>query len=312
MQTMQNIKQERLLSINELKAALGGANYEDHILFTRIDSSNVNKFNDVVEDMFLTRSIANVVCNIFVVSGEIVATLDYRKYTAGPHTVLGLLPFKVLTQLAASANAKAYMLVYTNDFIASGLPSNKPLPVSHILSAKHTPLFELGQKDYETLKASLMRIEHYLKDSGHLFRKEIITNAIYNLMLESANIYLKENTPDTAQPNSSIKEAYIKRFIEEMVKYGDKEHNPAFYANKLCISVQYLSLILKEVSGKTANSWIARYLITRAKVMLRKPDSTIQQVAETLNFSDQSSFGKFFKKHVGISPKRYQEENTIF
>ena len=37
------------------------------------------------------------------------------------------------------------------------------------------------------------------------------------------------------------------------------------------------------------------------------PDMTIQQVAEKMSFSDQSSFGKFFKKHTGLSPLRYRQ-----
>ena len=46
--------------------------------------------------------------------------------------------------------------------------------------------------------------------------------------------------------------------------------------------------------------------------MLRKPDMTIQQITEALNFSDQSSFGKFFKKHVGSSPKKYRENHITY
>ena len=42
--------------------------------------------------------------------------------------------------------------------------------------------------------------------------------------------------------------------------------------------------------------------------MLRNPALTIQQVASMLYFSDQSSFGKFFKKHTGITPKQYKDE----
>jgi AraC-like DNA-binding protein len=34
---------------------------------------------------------------------------------------------------------------------------------------------------------------------------------------------------------------------------------------------------------------------------------TIQQIAEMMSFSDQSSFGKFFKKHTGMSPLKYRQ-----
>ena len=34
----------------------------------------------------------------------------------------------------------------------------------------------------------------------------------------------------------------------------------------------------------------------------------IQQIAEELSFSDQSSFGKFFKRHSGVSPLKYRQQ----
>ncbi|MBR5184398.1 MAG: AraC family transcriptional regulator, partial [Bacteroidales bacterium] len=90
-------------------------------------------------------------------------------------------------------------------------------------------------------------------------------------------------------------------------KYADKEHSPSFYSNQMCISTQYLSLILKEATGKTATEMIATEIIARAKALLRTPGTTIVQVVDALNFADQSTFGKFFKKNTGITPKKYQE-----
>jgi transcriptional regulator GlxA family with amidase domain len=41
--------------------------------------------------------------------------------------------------------------------------------------------------------------------------------------------------------------------------------------------------------------------------MLRDPEMSIQQIASAMSFSDQSSFGKFFKKHTGLSPLKYRQ-----
>jgi AraC-like DNA-binding protein len=49
-------------------------------------------------------------------------------------------------------------------------------------------------------------------------------------------------------------------------------------------------------------------LLTEAKILLRKPDATVKQVADELNFGDQSSFGKFFKKHTGLTPVEYKNK----
>ena len=63
----------------------------------------------------------------------------------------------------------------------------------------------------------------------------------------------------------------------------------------------------KELTGKSANKWIDDALIVEAKMLLKAPQATVQQVADILHFSDQSTFGKFFKKHMGISPMEYRK-----
>jgi AraC-like DNA-binding protein len=35
--------------------------------------------------------------------------------------------------------------------------------------------------------------------------------------------------------------------------------------------------------------------------------SHIQQIADELNFGDQSSFGKFFRKHTELTPREYRK-----
>jgi AraC-like DNA-binding protein len=47
--------------------------------------------------------------------------------------------------------------------------------------------------------------------------------------------------------------------------------------------------------------------VEEASRLLRDPELTLQQIAEELSFSDQSSFGKFFKKHSGMTPMKYRQ-----
>jgi AraC-like DNA-binding protein len=185
---------------------------------------------------------------------------------------------------------------------------NPPVSISQLLAADSGPCKRLSSMQMNIIKICIDRVQHYLKHTEHRLRKELVINTFYTFILETINIFFEENS-DKQPVETSVKKTHIQKFMELLIVHGEKEHSPAFYADKLCISVQYLSLILKEISGRTANVWISNFVITRAKAMLRKPDITIQQITETLNFSDQSSFGKFFKKHVGISPKKYRESH---
>ena len=55
-------------------------------------------------------------------------------------------------------------------------------------------------------------------------------------------------------------------------------------------------------TGKTAAYFLGGMLYAEACRLLTRTDYTAQQIAEELNFSDQSAFGKFFKSKAGVSP----------
>ena len=84
------------------------------------------------------------------------------------------------------------------------------------------------------------------------------------------------------------------------------EHNIEFYARELCISKTYLSRIIQKITNRTANYFISGMLISEACRLLAFTNLTLQNIAEELNFSDQSAFGKFFKAKKGISPFKYR------
>ena len=102
-------------------------------------------------------------------------------------------------------------------------------------------------------------------------------------------------------------DSILKEFSELLVQHVKTETSVGFYAERLCISKQYLSLIVKEKLHVTIGTVMASMRIEMAARMLRDPELTIQEIAEAMSFSDQSSFGKFFKKHTGLSPLKYRQ-----
>jgi len=85
-----------------------------------------------------------------------------------------------------------------------------------------------------------------------------------------------------------------------------EERSLEFYADKLCLTCKYISKVIKETSGKTANDIIDEHVALEVKALLKSTNMTIDQISETLNFPSQSFFGKYFKRITGISPKEYK------
>lgn len=79
-----------------------------------------------------------------------------------------------------------------------------------------------------------------------------------------------------------------------------------YFADKLNVSSVYLSECIKKITGKTTKQIIDEYLIIEAKSVLKHSSKSIAQIAMDLGFDDKSNFGKYFKKHTGMSPVEYQ------
>ena len=85
-----------------------------------------------------------------------------------------------------------------------------------------------------------------------------------------------------------------KRLLEE---YSDEVFVPAV-VEEFC----------KKVSGKTAKEIIQEETIKQAKLLLRDNSLSIKEVADRLNFTNQSHFGTYFHRHTGLSPQQFRGE----
>ncbi|WP_289552909.1 helix-turn-helix domain-containing protein [Olivibacter sp. 47] len=105
----------------------------------------------------------------------------------------------------------------------------------------------------------------------------------------------------------SRKEDIMLRFTKLVADNFKEERSVDFYAKKLFITPKYLSEVTKDVSGKTASAIIAEMVIMEAKSLLSIPSLTVIEVADFLNFSDMSFFGKYFKRYTGVNPTSYRK-----
>lgn len=93
-----------------------------------------------------------------------------------------------------------------------------------------------------------------------------------------------------------------------MLKEYSKNRPLSFYADSLKLSVSRFSHIFKSAIGKTPLMYITEIRISKAKELLLNTNLTMGEIAELTGFSSQNYFIRVFKKHTGISPKRYASQ----
>ncbi len=72
------------------------------------------------------------------------------------------------------------------------------------------------------------------------------------------------------------------------------------------LSPRHFSTVIKQASGISPSAIIDQVIISEARKMLSSGKMTVKEVAVALNFPSQSFFGKYFKKHTGISPSEFR------
>lgn len=87
-----------------------------------------------------------------------------------------------------------------------------------------------------------------------------------------------------------------------------EEHNLSFYAGKLGITVGHLTETVKAVYGISAGELLRNRLILEAKRLLAHTDYTMAEIADKLNYTDPSYFGRAFKRDTGQTPNSFRKE----
>ena len=249
----------------------------------------------------------DIICCILVTDGTLSLTINYEPIAIEKSTLLFISPFDIVEKPKLSEDGRYFVLMFKKDFMdeTSTSISFYGTPANFIPQTERVPFLKLTDSETFALQRRFQTLYFYLKEERGDMKKYFIQSAFYTLGLEFLYVINSRNSVQQTSGSDTRKNSIVRSFIILLNEHCTKEHSPAFYAEKLFISVQYLSLILKEKTNQTAGDWISNLLILRAKALLKAPDASIAAVAEALNFSDQSSFGKFFKKHTGLTPKGY-------
>lgn len=171
---------------------------------------------------------------------------------------------------------------------------------SYILEAPVTPVNETIAsyfKDYFTL---LSRISTGPYMPNTRMAQNILNNILYGIDV------LYSKYPTAQKNNKSRKDEICRELIQLVIENYTTERRAQFYAEKLGISLQHLSTTVKQVTGRNVLDIIAHVVIVDIKAKLKSTNMTIQEIAYSLNFPSASFFGKYFKRHMGMSPLEYR------
>lgn len=80
-------------------------------------------------------------------------------------------------------------------------------------------------------------------------------------------------------------------------------------AEQVGLSVNYLRNVYKENTGESLSNYITGCKLEIIYELLAKTDTPIQEINDKLGFATKNYFFTFFKKHTGMTPNQYRNQN---
>ena len=247
---------------------------------------------------------------IIVLEGEIRMIINGEEMRFGKNSYINLPMWVDIHEIEYGEDFHAMATAADRTVVEDIFRNRNPFPADFMFRVNHSlDGVIVSKSDLNTLCKDISNLIGSLSKQNHYFAEEINYAYFYILLTDMADMMWKKYGKELPSHTSEMKrsDGIMKDFTDLMLENIMSETSVGFYAEKLCISKQYLSLIVKKKTRVSIGTILSAMRTEAASRLLREPELSIQEIAEKMSFSDQSSFGKFFKKHTGMSPLKYRQ-----
>ena len=239
--------------------------------------------------------------------GEATYTLDTQEMKIQKNDVLLILDRHVVSNFTASKDLKALCIIISVKFFFESIRNVGDVS-SLLLLSRNFPVIKLAQEETETFQSYFYLLKTKAADKQNKYRRKLVSTLILAMFYDLSNVVQRMLTTDSMRQTRA--EIIFTKFIKLLEGNFKQERRVGWYAEQLNITPKSLSETIKNVSRRTPNEWIDNYVTIEMRIQLRNSTKSIKEIAEEMNFANQSFLGKYFKEHVGISPSEYRKNNS--
>lgn len=210
-----------------------------------------------------------------------------------------------VSNLAATDDFQVELFAADYRFLGNILPANN-YSIGGSMSLYQNPVLPLSEDNAQRFLDDIHHLRQRIGDNHLLFYKEIMASLCLTMMYDIFEFHATHYSSLTTTDRSSF---IVKEFLQLLSTGVTRtERNASYFANRLNVSLKYLSSTVKRTTGNTVMSYIHRVTIP----MLRKylDDGTLSptQISDLMNFSSLSYFSRYCIKHLGMSPSEYRQK----
>ncbi|HZL12423.1 MAG TPA: AraC family transcriptional regulator [Prolixibacteraceae bacterium] len=242
---------------------------------------------------------------LYLQKGSGYHVIDGNQYEIKPPCVFFMSPGQA-HKLELSHDIEGYIFIFTSDFYLLNRSNQNSLiefPFFYTIHQDNPPLFLEQERDVRFLEVLFRQsIAEISQPNDHILE---MLRSILDLILTTcaARFQVSEN-----QLNKGKGQFLVKRFFHLVEEKIQKNLSLRDYAGLIGITPNHLSQTVKLLTGKTSFQIIKAKQLLEIKRLLVHSNLNVSEIANQLNFDDQSYFTKFFKRETGLTPLQYRAD----
>lgn len=240
----------------------------------------------------------------FITEGEGIFSVDNQTYEAVPGDVIFSQPGEI-RNWDTEHITNGFALIFEDDFLSSFFKD--PLFVQHLPffhPGKTADKLHLSDELYHRMLQLLhdvkIEIDAYQQNDVHVLRA-----LLYETLMLLNRAYQTMITCESTE--KEVSNLHISKFIQLVAMNLKEEHTVQYYADKLCITANYLNEIVNATMNLSAKQYIRNKMMDEAKRLLVYTDLSISEIAFELHFSAVSYFVRSFRQCTGETPLSYRK-----
>ena len=240
---------------------------------------------------------------LYLQKGSGYHVIDGNKYEIKPPCVFFMSPGQA-HKLELSQDVEGYIFIFTADFYLLNRSNQNSLiefPFFYTIHQDNPPLILKDESDIRFLDVLFRQSIDEIDQSGdHIL--EMLRSILDLILTTCATRYpVNENLL-----NKGKGQILVKKFFHLIEENNHKNLSLSDYANKIGVTANHLTQTVKVLTGKTSLQIIKTKQLLEIKRLLVHTNMNISEIANQLNFEDQSYFSKFFKRETGLTPLQYR------
>lgn len=216
-------------------------------------------------------------------------------------------PNQIVGSTANYKGNEGYSLIFHQDFL-QGYPLAAKIKQYGFFSYATNEALHLSEQERITMSAIFNIIQEELNNRIDDFSHEVVIAQIELLISYAKRFYKRQFITRQAATSGLLQqfEELLDAYFREEKPIYDGGPTVQYLAKQLNYTPNYLSDMLRSLTGLNAQQHIHEKLIEKSKELLSTTKLTVSEVAYQLGFEHPQSFSRLFKSKTGQSPLEFR------